>query len=101
MNITGERVVITGDLRLMKREDAVRLLEIVEGIYQPTVTKETTILVIGQAKMSLFVEEQVSQKIQKVEKNVKQGQRIRKVTEYEFFDSIFQILQQRLGHLKA
>ena len=47
--LAGQRVVITGDLRTLSREDAVRRIEAAGGTVQGSVSKKTDFLVVGES----------------------------------------------------
>ena len=69
----GEKIVFTGKLDTLSRKQAQDLVSALGGKPQAAVTKDTTILVIGKATISLFQEDSRSLKMQKVEALQEEG----------------------------
>ena len=54
MDLTGKNIVITGSLRPLTREEAIRFLESKGAVVQNYVSSRTDILVLGHKQLNLF-----------------------------------------------
>lgn len=54
MDLTGKNIVITGSLRPLTREEAIRFLESKGAVVQNYVSSRTDILVVGHKQLNLF-----------------------------------------------
>lgn len=89
-----EQIVFTGSLASMNREQAQSLATALGNQCPSTVTRETTILVIGTSKSNLF-EEKESIKKQVAAKLIAEGQPIQRFTEKEFLQLMITELTKR------
>ena len=93
----GEKIVFTGKLDTLSRKQAQDLVSALGGKPQAAVTKDTTILVIGKATISLFQEDSRSLKMQKVEALQEEGRSIRVLSEKAFLEQALLHLHQVVG----
>lgn len=56
MDLTGKNIVITGSLRPLTREEAVRFLESKGAVVQNYVSARTDILVVGHKQLNLLIQ---------------------------------------------
>ena len=84
----GEKIVFTGKLDTLSRKQAQDLVSALGGKPQAAVTKDTTILVIGKATISLFQEDSRSLKMQKVESLQQEGHQICVLSEQDFLKKV-------------
>ena len=97
----GEKIVFTGKLDTLSRKQAQDLVSALGGKPQEAVTKDTTILVIGKATISLFQEDSRSLKMQKVEALQQEGQPICVLSEKTFLERVATYLNQVVGIMKV
>ena len=97
----GEKIVFTGKLDTLSRKQAQDLVSALGGKPQAAVTKETTILVIGKATISLFQEDSRSLKMQKVEALQEEGRSISVLSEKAFLEQVSTHLNQVVGMMKV
>lgn len=81
----NEIIVFTGSLNSMKRHEASKLMKEFGAIVENTVNKNTTMLIVGS---NYALKNIKSSKRRRVEALIKQGQKIKIVTEKEFLDKI-------------
>ena len=93
----GEKIVFTGKLDTLSRKQAQDLVSALGGKPQAAVTKDTTILVIGKATISLFQEDSRSLKMQKVESLQQEGHQICVLSEQAFFKKVALHINQIVG----
>ena len=97
----GEKIVFTGKLDTLSRKQAQDLVSALGGKPQAAVTKDTTILVIGKATISLFQEDSRSLKMQKVEALQQEGRPICVLSEKTFLERVATYLNQVVGIMKV
>ena len=97
----GEKIVFTGKLDTLSRKQAQDLVSALGGKPQEAVTKDTTILVIGKATISLFQEDSRSLKMQKVEALQQEGRPICVLSEKTFLERVATYLNQVVGIMKV
>ena len=85
--LLGETVVFTGALSLPRRE-AADLAHVAGGRVEPAVTKETTILVVGDQDLDRLRGAQKSSKHRKAEQLAAAGQPIRFLAESDFMATV-------------
>ena len=83
-----EVVVFTGVLSTMTRKQAKAMVYSLGATTQDSVTKKTTILVVGTLQVDLLSETTLSTKYQQALNLINQGYSIKLMTEKEFFTSI-------------
>jgi hypothetical protein len=71
------------------------------GKPQATVTKDTTILVVGKANTNLFQEDPRSLKMQKVEALQQEGRHVCLLSEKTFLEIVSAHLNQVIGMMKV
>jgi len=81
--LVGERIVFTGALNMPRRLAADRAHELGAAV-EPGVTKETTLLVVGDQDLSKLSGQTKSGKHRKAEQRIAKGQPIRIVAESDF-----------------
>ncbi|OTO02272.1 BRCT domain-containing protein [Enterococcus sp. 5B3_DIV0040] len=91
-------LVFTGTLSTMTRKQAQALVVALGGESQTSVTKQTTHLVIGASRPTLF-DESHSFKYQMVEKMKNDGQTIQCIDERAFLEGAITELQRRVRNL--
>ena len=82
--IRNETVVFTGKLASMTRKQAQVLVQSLGGHVQYSVSKKTTLLVIGISNLDLFEPDPRSLKLKYAEKFQDRGIQLEKITEEEF-----------------
>jgi len=88
-NLFGQVVVFTGDLE-MPRQEAADLAASIGCRVGSSVTKKTTILVVGEQDISKFAGKEKSNKQLKAEFLISQGKNIRTINELEFMELVNQ-----------
>lgn len=88
MDLTGKNIVITGSLRPLTREEAIRFLESKGAVVQNYVSSKTDILVLGHKQLNLFDPDKRSKKHDAALKRISDGQSITFLPEESFFDLV-------------
>lgn len=88
MDLTGKNIVITGSLRPLTREEAIRFLESKGAVVQNYVSSKTDILVLGHKQLDLFDPDKRSKKHDVALKRISDGQSITFLPEESFFDLV-------------
>ena len=88
MDLTGKNIVITGSLRPLTREEAIRFLESKGAVVQNYVSSKTDILVLGHKQLNLFDPDKRSKKHDVALKRISDGQSITFLPEDSFFDLV-------------
>ena len=88
MDLTGKNIVITGSLRPLTREEAIRFLESKGAVVQNYVSSKTDILVLGHKQLNLFDPDKRSKKHYVALKRISDGQSITFLPEESFFDLV-------------
>jgi DNA polymerase-3 subunit epsilon len=87
--LAGEVLVFTGALTL-PRADATALAQDLGGVVGDSVTKKTTLLVIGDQDVTKFADHEKSSKHRKAEELIESGRPIRIISEGDFLDLVAQ-----------
>ena len=88
MDLTGKNIVITGSLRPLTREEAIRFLESKGAVVQNYVSNKTDILVLGHKQLDLFDPDKRSKKHDAALRRISDGQSITFLSEESFFDLV-------------
>ena len=88
MDLTEKNIVITGSLRPLTREEAIRFLESKGAVVQNYVSSKTDILVLGHKQLNLFDPDKRSKKHDVALKRISDGQSITFPPEESFFDLV-------------
>ena len=89
--LEGERVAFTGTLRHGKRADVQQLVSAIGGIAEKSLTKNTTLLVVGIPNPDSWSEgSPASRKLVKASKMRDNGSPIEVITEEEFFNRLYE-----------
>ena len=88
MDLTGKNIVITGSLRPLTREEAIRFLESKGAVVQNYVSSKTDILVLGHKQLNPFDPDKRSKKHDVALKRISDGQSITFLPEESFFDLV-------------
>lgn len=88
MDLIGKNIVITGSLRPLTREEAIRFLESKGAVVQNYVSSKTDILVLGHKQLNLFDPDKRSKKHDVALKRISDGQSITFLPEESFFDLV-------------
>ena len=88
MDLIGKNIVITGSLRPLTREEAIRFLESKGAVVQNYVSSKTDILVSGHKQLNLFDPDKRSKKHDVALKRISDGQSITFLPEESFFDLV-------------
>lgn len=81
-------VAITGSLRPVTREQAIRFVQKQGGLYQGFVSDKTTLLIAGHKQLDLFDPDKRSLKYQAAKARQAAGQALTIIGEDEFFSLI-------------
>lgn len=95
--LQNETVVFTGTLASMTRKQAQALVRSLGGQVQYSVSKKTTILVIGRSTLDLFEQDSRSIKLKHAEELQDKGFSLRKMGEEEFIKLSIAQLQSKLN----
>lgn len=95
--IRNETVVFTGKLASMTRKQAQNLVRSLGGQVQYSVSKKTTLLVIGKSNLDLFEQDQRSLKLKHAEEFQDIGIQLKKITEDEFIRLAITQLQSKIN----
>lgn len=82
--LAAESVCFAGRLASMTHEEAGRVVEQTGGMHQPSVTRETTMLVVGESGLPLEQDGQVSRKIERAWQLQEAGQPLRLLKETDW-----------------
>ena len=88
MDLTEKNIVITGSLRPLTREEAIRFLESKGAVVQNYISSRTDILVLGHKQLNLFDPDKRSKKHDVALKRISDGQSITFLPEESFFDLV-------------
>lgn len=88
MDLTEKNIVITGSLRPLTREEAIRFLESKGAVVQNYVSNKTDILVLGHKQLDLFDPDKRSKKHDAALRRISDGQSIIFLSEELFFDLV-------------
>lgn len=88
MDLTGKNIVITGSLRPLTREEAIRFLESKGAVVQNYISNKTDILVLGHKQLDLFDPDKRSKKHDAALRRISDGQSIIFLSEESFFDLV-------------
>lgn len=88
MDLTGKNIVITGSLRPLTREEAIRFLESKGAVVQNYISNKTDILVLGHKQLDLFNPDKRSKKHDAALRRISDGQSITFLSEESFFDLV-------------
>ena len=88
MDLTEKNIVITGSLRPLTREEAIRFLESKGAVVQSYVSNKTHILVLGHKQLDLFDPDKRSKKHDAALRRISDGQSITFLSEESFFDLV-------------
>lgn len=94
--IRGERIACTGTLNHLTRKQFDSLVYSLGGVFQTTVTRIPTLLVVGKRSLSLFEEDLRSVKMKRAIQMQEQGVLIRMITEEVFWRDVSLQVNQRL-----
>ncbi|WP_208559304.1 BRCT domain-containing protein [Marinilactibacillus kalidii] len=95
--IRNETVVFTGKLASMTRKQAQDLVRSLGGQIQYSVSKKTTLLIIGRINLDLFEQDSRSLKLKHAEEFQAKGTHFKKITEEEFIRLAIIQLQSKLN----
>ncbi|WP_208560326.1 BRCT domain-containing protein [Marinilactibacillus kalidii] len=95
--IRNETVVFTGKLASMTRKQAQNLVWSLGGQVQYSVSKKTTLLVIGRRNLDLFEQDPRSLKLKHAEELQDKGECLQKLTEEEFVRLAITQLQSKIN----
>ena len=95
--LQNETVVFTGTLASMTRKQAQTLVRSLGGQVQYSVSKKTTILVIGRSTLDLFEQDSRSLKLKHAEELQDKGFSLKKMGEEEFIKPSIAQLQSKLN----
>ncbi|WP_192982524.1 BRCT domain-containing protein [Marinilactibacillus psychrotolerans] len=95
--ISSETVVFTGRLASMTQKQAQSLVRSLGGQVQYSVSKRTTLLVIGRSNLDLFVPDSRSLKLKHAEEFQDRGIQLKKITEDEFIRLAITQLQSKIN----
>lgn len=95
--LQNETVVFTGTLASMTRKQAQALVRSLGGQVQYSVSKKTTILVIGRSTLNLFEQDSRSLKLKHAEELQDKGFSLKKMGEEEFIKPSIAQLQSKLN----
>lgn len=95
--IKSEIVVFTGRLASMSRKQAQDLVQSLGGRVQLSVSKNTTLLVIGKSNLDLFEQDSRSLKLKYAEELQAKGTFLKKITEEEFIALGISQLQSKIN----
>ncbi|MDN6317977.1 MAG: BRCT domain-containing protein [Staphylococcus equorum] len=95
--LQNETVVFTGTLASMTRKQAQALVRSLGGQVQYSVSKKTTILVIGRSTLDLFEQDSRSLKLKHAEELQDKGFSLKKMGEEEFIKPSIAQLQSKLN----
>lgn len=84
MDLTEKNIVITGSLRPLTREEAIRFLESKGAVVQNYVSSRTDILVLGHKQLDLFDPDKRSKKHDAALRRISDGQSITFLSEESF-----------------
>lgn len=87
MDLTGKNIVITGSLRPLTREEAIRFLESKGAVVQSYVSNKTDILVLGHKQLDLLIQIN-GLKHDAALRRISEGQSITFLSEESFFDLV-------------
>lgn len=93
----NETVVFTGTLASMTRKQAQDLVRSLGGQVQLSVSKKTTLLVIGRSNVDLFEHDPRSLKLKNAEDLQKKGVPLKKLSEEDFITLAINQLQSKLN----
>jgi tetratricopeptide (TPR) repeat protein len=85
-SLKNARVAFTGKLASMTRQEAVRIVVAAGGKTTDNISRSTSTLVVGMCGWPLLADGQISAKLQRAEKLVSQGCRLRIVSELVFLE---------------
>ena len=88
MDLTGKNIVITGSLRPLTREEAIRFFESKGAVVQSYVSNKTDILVVGHKQLNLFDLDKRSKKHDAAIRRISAGQLITFISEESLFDLV-------------
>ena len=88
MDLTEKNIVITGSLRPLTREEAIRFLESKGAIVQNYISSKTDILFLGHKQLNLFDPDKRSKKHDAALRRISDGQSITFLSEESFFDLV-------------
>lgn len=95
--IRYETVVFTGTLASMTRKQAQNLVRSLGGQVQYSVSKKTTLLVIGRSNLDLFEQDPRSLKLKHAEELQKKDVPLKKISEEDFINLAITQLQFKLN----
>lgn len=95
--IRNETVVFTGTLASMTRKQAQDLVRSLGGQVQFSVSKKTTLLVIGRSNLDLFEQDSRSLKLKNAEELQKKGVPLKKISEENFITLAINQLQSKVN----
>lgn len=95
--LRNETVVFTGTLASMTRKQAQALVRSLGGQVQSSVSKKTTILVIGKSNLDLFEQDSRSLKLKHAANLQNKGFLLKKLGEEEFIKLAIAQLQSKLN----
>ena len=93
----NETVVFTGTLASMTRKQAQDLVRSLGGKVQSSLSKKTTLLVIGRSNLDLFEQDPRSLKLKNAEDLQKKGVPLKKLSEEDFITLAINQLQSKLN----
>ncbi|HHT7812900.1 BRCT domain-containing protein [Streptococcus suis] len=85
LEVTGKIVVITGSLRPVTREEAIRFLNQQGAIVHGYISSQTDILITGHKQLDLFAPDKRSKKYDAAMRRIAEGQAITILSEEAFF----------------
>ncbi len=95
--IRNETVVFTGTLASMSRKQAQDLVRSLGGQVQYSVSKKTTLLVIGRSNLDLFKQDPRSLKLKNAEELQEKGVPLKKISEEEFINLVITQLHSKIN----
>lgn len=88
LELTGQRIAITGRLASMLRREATALIERHGGRVSPSVSQETTTVVVGREGWPLRADGHITRKLQRARVLLQKGQLLEIVPEEQFLRQI-------------
>src|SRR5262249_8022970 len=86
--LKGKRVAFTGRLASMTRAEAVALVRVHGGIFVSSLSRRTSVLVVGQDGWPLQKDGRLTSKLRKAQAFERAGQRITVLSEEEFLSRL-------------
>lgn len=88
MKLSDKKIVITGNLRPMTREEVILFLQDQGATVQGFISAQTDILIVGHKQLDLFQVDKRSKKYEAALSRIAEGQAITLLSEEEFFQIV-------------